>query len=165
MIKIFSIVLGLIAGTFMAAQGQSIRWTSFDRLDDSLRAEPRPLMVFIRTDWCTYCKIQENVAFEDPELAELFNQKFYCLQLDAEATNAIRFLGRTYDFQASRGYHELAEFIGSQNNELVFPTTVLLSHNFQVLKRFQGLQKAEDLLGHHANREQKSDPANLSRLK
>jgi len=148
--RVLTIILWLLTALPMVAQSQSIRWTSFDHLDDSLRTERKQLLIFIRTDWCKYCKIQENVTFEDSELVELLNLNYYCLRLDGEETDSIRFLGRTYGFQPSRGYHELAEHIGRQNDELIFPTTVLLSEDFQLVRRFQGLQKAEELMQHHA---------------
>lgn len=128
------------------AHGQSIRWTSFEHLEDSLETERRPLLVFIHTDWCTYCKMQENVIFKDSALTDRLNKNYYSLRLNAESKADIAFIGRKYRFKASRGYHELAEFIGTQGGQLIFPITVLISKRLQIRACGQGFQAADALI-------------------
>ena len=75
------LLLILILGIQAVSQAQTIQWTAFSHLSDSLRAQKKPLMIFIHTDWCKYCKMQENTSFKDPELSEQLNQHFYCIKL------------------------------------------------------------------------------------
>ena len=127
-------------------KGQSITWTAPENLSDSLRLEKKPLLVFIHTKWCKYCQIQENSTFKNPEVIQVLNRDFYCLRLNAEDTADIPFLGRVYKFQTAKGHHKLAELLGMQNNELIFPTTVIIQENLQTIHRLQGLQKSEQLI-------------------
>ena len=128
------------------AHGQSVHWTSFEHLNDSLRFKKKPLMIFVHTEWCKYCKMQENTAYKDVDLSRLLNKNFYCLRLNAEETDDITFLNRIYAFHSYSGYNQLAEIIGKQNGRLIFPTTVLINTDLQVFKRLQGLQKAKSLI-------------------
>ena len=130
----------------LEVHGQALRWTSFEHLQDSLRAQARPLMVFIHTDWCKYCQMQQKTTFRDPELVALLNQEFYCLKLNAEDQEAIKFFGRTYESGSSGNFHSLARMLGLENGKLLFPTTVFYFPLSNGLKRYQGLQQANDLV-------------------
>lgn len=103
-------------------------------------------MIFVRTSWCKYCKMQENTTFRDPELVDLLNENFFCLKLDAESTGQIDFLGRAYAYDVSGGYQELAQMLGKRDGQLIFPTTVLLSRELNLVSRLSGLQKAKDIV-------------------
>lgn len=140
LLLILLITLGLKTG----AQGQSIQWTAFEHLGDSLRTERKPLLVFIQTSWCKFCKMQEHTTFADKDLTQELNRKFYLLRLDAESKADILFLGRTYPFNPN-GYHELAETLAKGNGEITFPTTLLFSENLQLLKRYSGYVGPEEL--------------------
>jgi thioredoxin-related protein len=127
--------------------GQSLRWTALEHLEDSLRTEARPLMVFIHTDWCKYCQMQQKTTFKDPELVGLLNQKFYSLTLNAEEQVALKFFGRTYKPGSQGDFHSLARMLGLEGGKLLFPTTVFYFPGSNAIKRFQGLQQANDLIG------------------
>ena len=146
---ILTILLWCTCILYAAAQDQSsvtIRWTSFEQVDDSLRAQQKPLLVFINTDWCKFCRMQENITFQTPQIVESLNENYYCLLLDAEDTREITFLNRNYGFQPSSGYHELAEMLGKYQGELTIPTTVLMQIESSRLQRLIGFQSAEYLL-------------------
>jgi thiol:disulfide interchange protein len=47
------------------AQSQkSNLWTEFADLNDSLEVKIKPIMIYIGTDWCKYCKLQEKHYFQ-----------------------------------------------------------------------------------------------------
>ena len=136
-------------GLLPVAKAQNLRWTSFENLNDSLRKERRPLLVFIHTDWCKYCKMMEVKTFADSALARTLNQHFYCLDLDAEQTKTLLFLNRKYRFKPSgvgTGLHELAEILGTEKGRLTYPTTVVFNQNLQLQARKTGVLEADYLL-------------------
>jgi thioredoxin-related protein len=136
----------VLSCSLLEVKGQALKWTALEHLQDSLRAQARPLMVFIHTDWCKYCQMQQKTTFRDPELVDILNQKFYCLRLNAEEQKALKFLGRTYASGASGRFHSLARMLGLENGKLLFPTTVFYFPDSNGFKRFQGLQQAGDLV-------------------
>lgn len=139
-------LLLLLVNLSCLVHGQSVvQWTAFEHLNDSLRNEKKPLMIFIHTEWCKYCDMQENIVFQQAKIASLLSQNFYCLRLEAEGSDEIKFLNRRYAFQSGSGYHQLAELLGKKNGSLIFPTTVLVNKDLQIYTRLQGLQTAADL--------------------
>jgi thioredoxin-related protein len=137
------------------SQAQTLRWTSFEHLTDSLRKERRPMLVFIHTDWCTYCKMMEVRTFANQQVVTKLQESFYCVRLNAEESQPITFLQRTYKFKATgvkTGVHELAEVLGTENGKLRYPTTVFFDQYLQLQGRMVGaidvkqLERAIDIL-------------------
>lgn len=135
----------LMASSAVIVSGQTLPWTSIMHLGDSLRTNPKPLMVFIQTDWCKYCKMQENITFEDPKVIDLLTENFYCLKINAEDQIPLTFMGRNYESGSAGDFHSLARMLGMEHGKLLFPTTVFYFPVTQAFKKFQGLQRAEDL--------------------
>jgi len=124
---------------------QTINWTSFEQLNDSLRTQSKPLLIFIEADWCKFCKMQDNTTFKDPDLVQIINENFYSLRLNGESKNDISFLNRKYQYHTTNGYNELAEMLGKQDGELTFPTTVLIKPGMQGIQRLTGFQDSQYL--------------------
>lgn len=150
------VLFGLLG---VRTQAQTNLWTSFEDLTDSLRKERKPVLVFIHTDWCTYCKMMELRTFSDATVASKLQEKFYCVRLNAEETQPITFLQRTYKFKPTgvkTGVHELAQVLGTEKGKLSYPTTVFFDQNLQLQARMVGaleakrLDKALDLLTENA---------------
>jgi thioredoxin-related protein len=154
--KYFWIALfGLFWLLAVESQAQTLRWTSFEHLTDSLRKERRPMLVFIHTDWCTYCKMMEVRTFANQQVVTKLQESFYCVRLNAEESQPITFLQRTYKFKATgvkTGVHELAEVLGTENGKLRYPTTVFFDQYLQLQGRMVGaidvkqLERAIDIL-------------------
>lgn len=120
---------------------QEVNWTSFDELNEKMREEARPIMIFIQADWCKFCAMQENNTFTDKDIVIKLNSEYYNLKLNGEGENEIIFLNRTYRFKpsgAKTGTHELAEFLGKEDGKVTYPTTVVLSKFFQPVYRSSG---------------------------
>ncbi|MBI34281.1 MAG: thioredoxin family protein [Flavobacteriales bacterium] len=123
--------------------GQEINWVTFDELPSLSQKEPKPVMVFIHTDWCKYCLMQEKVTFRDSSVVSQLNENYYCIKLNAESNEKIYFLNRMYTKKGNT--HSLSWVLGAQNNELTFPTTVALSPQFQITNRWVGYLSKEQL--------------------
>lgn len=128
---------------------QELKWTNFEQLVELQRKEARPLMVFIHADWCKFCLMQENNTFTDKEIAQYLNENYYVLKLNGESQEAIRFLGREYRYKSSgagTGQHQLAEFLGKVDGRLSYPTTVILSPEFQLKGRENGFLNKDEFI-------------------
>jgi thioredoxin-related protein len=127
----------------LSVHAQNINWVSFDNLQKLNLHEPKPVMVFIHTDWCKYCLMQEEVTFKDSLIVNDLNENYYCVKLNSESDEPISFLNRTY--HKTGNYHSLSYLLGAQNNELSYPTTVVLSPQFQITNRLVGYISKEEL--------------------
>ena len=122
---------------------QDINWVTFDSLPNLIQKEPKPVMIFIHTDWCRYCLMQEEITFKDSSIINELNEDYYCIKLNAESNDPIYFLNRMYKKKGSN--HSLSWVLGAQNKELTFPTTVVLSPQFQIMNRWVGYLSKEHL--------------------
>lgn len=112
-----------------------INWIQFDEFQEVYRKEAKPVIIFIHTDWCKYCKMQLNTTFKDSNIIESLSNSYYCIQLNAESKDSIKFLNKTYKGYSNNGYHELATFLGSKKGKITFPTTVILNQQLEAQKQ------------------------------
>jgi thioredoxin-related protein len=128
----------------LAASAQ-VNWISFEELAVEFSNEKKPILLFIHTDWCKICKMQEGTVFSNDEISILINEHFYALKLNAEESKAVEFFSRRYEGATSNHYHELAEFIGKSIYELNFPTLVILNEQLEVIYKIAGFVSKEEL--------------------
>lgn len=129
-------------------------------LTDSMRIHPKPALILITTDWCTYCRMQQAQLKKNREFQKAAAYMYFS-EFDAENSEAVVFNDTTYRFHstgASTGSHELAFSLGSVNNRLAFPTWVLLNEHFEVIFKFPGIIRASDLSVLLATVRQQSQP-------
>ena len=128
----------------LSSKAQEINWVTFDELPTLSQQKAKPIMVFIHTDWCRYCLMQEQKTFKDSTVVADLNENYYCVKLNAETDSTISFLNR--DYSANGSNHTLSWVLGAQDNQLSFPTTVILSPQYQLTNRWVGYLSKE-LLG------------------
>lgn len=135
----------LIVLSSFALKGQGMSWVTFEELPVLMRKKPKPVMVFVHTNWCKYCLIQEQTTFADSATVLLTNENYYAVKLNAELQDSISFLGRTY-YPKANGTHDLVRMIATKNGQITYPTTVFLSEGFQIIGQWQGLMQTAQLL-------------------
>ncbi len=139
----------ILCFTFSNSLAQQVDWIGFEKLEEKMRVQPRPVVVFIKTDWCKFCAMQLENTFTDKDVVNEIQRAFYAISLDAEQKDEIIFLKKRYRYKPTgpgSGVHELAEFFGKKDGTLSFPTTVILSEFLQPLGQFPGFLNAADLL-------------------
>ena len=141
---VFITCLNLLPST---GQAQRSHYT-FEQLDSLQRTEPRPVAVFIHTDWCKYCAAMKNTTLRDPSVIELLNEQYYFISLDAESKQDIRLRGHTFFFKPSghrQGVHELAEQLGTVDGVLAYPTLCILNADYEIIFQHNQFIRAVDL--------------------
>lgn len=135
---VFIIVLLLSSSVF----SQQLSWVQFSDLNDSLKANPKKVILKIETNWCGYCKMMEAKVFNSKKTIKKLEKEYYFVRLNAEVRTPIIFRNKKYRPSPSkRGKHELAVELNGLENQLVYPTTVLLSSNLEIEKRLSGYLK------------------------
>lgn len=128
----------------LSSEAQDIKWVTFDELPNLSQQESKPILVFIHTDWCRYCFMQEQNTFKDSIVVTNLNKHYYCVKLNAETDSTISFLNRDYSGNGTN--HSLSWVLGAQDNQLLFPTTVILTPQYQLANRWVGYL-SKDVLG------------------
>ena len=62
---------------------------SFEEAEQLSLENPKPIVVFVHTNWCKYCKMMENTTFKNKELINELNANFYFVLFDAESKTYI----------------------------------------------------------------------------
>ncbi|MES2812212.1 MAG: DUF255 domain-containing protein [Bacteroidota bacterium] len=122
---------------------------SFSEVEKLNITVPKPTLVFVHTSWCKYCKMMQNSTFKNQEVIQQLNENFYFVSLDAEETSDITFLNHTFKFKPTgqnTGVHELATELATINNEVIYPTIVVLASDYSVLFQKHSFLNAEELL-------------------
>jgi thioredoxin-related protein len=109
---------------------------SFEEAEVLTRQKPKPLVIFIHTSWCNYCKMMENSTFKNPEIISLLNDNFYFVSFDAESKEDIHFNNHTFKFTPkgqNTGIHELATALATIDSEVIYPTITILESDFSIV--------------------------------
>ena len=107
------------------------------------------MMVFIHTDWCTFCAAMENTTLQDPRVVELLTTKFYFIDLNAEKQEAIKVGEQTFRYKptgGTTGLHELAEQLGTVEGTVSYPTLCFLTSAYEITFQYNQFIDAPDLV-------------------
>ena len=134
--KILLILLLAISNSVLA-QNREINWIGFEELDDALKTDVKPVVIYFYTDWCVYCKKMERNAFKDKEVISAINKEYYAVKMDAESTENINFEGQTFINDQAKtkrnGIHEIPLLLASRENKPIsFPVVMVLDKEFRV---------------------------------
>ena len=134
--KILLIIL-LVFSNYLLAQDREINWIGFEELDEALKTDVKPVVIYFYTDWCVYCKKMERNAFKDRDVISAINKEYYAVKMDAESKENINFEGHTFINDQARtkrnGIHEIPLLLASRENKPIsFPVVMVLDEEFRV---------------------------------
>jgi thioredoxin-related protein len=122
---------------------------TFQQLDSMQKIEQKPVLVFIHTSWCKYCKAMEQITFQSPKVRELLEKKFYFVELNAEEKKDISVQGHTFRYRptgAGSGQHELAQELGMIDGKISYPTLCFLNPDYEIIYQNPGFLTAEQFI-------------------
>lgn len=124
--------------TFGNFSSQELKNDSFGNLPDKLE---KPILIYLKTDWCSICKIQKYQMEKDLELKNLLNDNVYFIIFNPEKyRESITLFGENYNYisNGNSGIHELAVELSS-NKKPVYPVWILIDKDGKILFRNDGL--------------------------
>ena len=125
-----------------------LKTLTFEEAEKLALQNPKPIVVFIHTNWCNYCKMMENSTFKNKEVIHLLNEGFYFVTFNAETKHKITFNNYTFQYQPTgpnSGIHELATALATIDNQLSYPTIVILDDEKRILFQKQSYLSAKEL--------------------
>lgn len=109
------------------------REVTFSQLEVLMKEDPKPVVVFLHTDWCSYCALMERKTFSDKEVQDNLDENFYFVSFNAETESDIYFRKHLFSFKKKgikSGVHELALALGKEN---AYPAVVVLNEDYQII--------------------------------
>ncbi len=124
-----------------------IQWMTWDQAVKATKANPKPLLIDVYTDWCGWCKRMDQTTFKDPKVVQFVADNFYAVKFDAEQKEDIVYDGNTFTFQKTgqRGVHTLAASL--LDGRLSYPSVVYLNGNMERIMISPGFKDADAILG------------------
>lgn len=124
--------------TGMLTSAQEVQWLTVEDAFAKSKANPKPILVDVYTDWCGWCKRMDKTTYKNEVIVEYINKHFYPVKFNAEQKDSVNLGGQVFRFtpQGRRGYHELA--VALLNGKLSYPTTVFLDQGFNMIQPVGG---------------------------
>lgn len=122
---------------------------TFEEAEKLSQQNPKPIVVFIHTSWCKYCRIMENSTFKNQEIISVLNDNFYFIALDAESKSVIRFNNHSFQFKPkgqNTGTHELATALAEIDSQVIYPAITILQTDYSIVFQKHSFLGAKDLL-------------------
>ena len=124
--------------TFGIFCSQELKNDSSGNLPEKL---DKSILIYMKTDWCSICKIQKYQIEKDLEVKNLLNDKVYFIIFNPEKhKESITLFGKIYNYisNGNSGIHELAIELSS-NKKPIYPSWILIDKDGKVLFRNEGL--------------------------
>jgi len=115
-----------------------IHWLTLDELQVKMKESPRKVYIDVYTDWCGWCKRMEATTFHNPQVIKYMNENFYCVRLNAERKDTVRFVGKSYYFDPQYRANTLA--VALMQGKMSYPTSIIMEDHFQSATPIPGYQ-------------------------
>lgn len=147
--KIFLIFIfyGSLAA-YSQQESLSLKVFTFSEVEKMNQEKPKPIVVFIYTDWCKICHGMKKTTLENKEVIQLLNKKFYFVKLNGEEKENITFLGKTFTYKPTginTGVHELTNELAAIKKRIAYPTTTILNSNFEIDAQLVGFYNSKKM--------------------
>jgi thioredoxin-related protein len=140
------ITLFVAALIFLSARSPLDRpgeWMTLQQAQDSIKGQPKVIIMDIYTDWCYWCKVMENNTYSKPEVSSYMHENFYAVKFNAENKNTVLWKGKSFAYNPSYRVNDLA--LSLTKGQLSFPTTVIITPDNQPPQFIAGYLKPSEL--------------------
>lgn len=147
-VLVASIAVGLfmlLNSSLLANEDKGVNWLTIEQAQEQVAKEPRMVLVFVTTDWCSWCRRMEAETFAHPVIAEYMNNSFYPVKLNAEQTEPIVFRGETYvnsNAGQRRAAHDFA--IALLQGRMSYPSMAFFDENLDLLTAIPGYRPPQN---------------------
>ena len=126
---IFSFLIAHTLSAQYTVSPSTIKWYDIDQAHELNKKAPRPILIDLYTNDCSWCEHMMKTTFANHGIANYINNNFYAVRFNAESTDTVEFQGRKY-FNRKVGRkptHDLASIL--LNGNLSYPSIVYFDRN------------------------------------
>ncbi len=111
-----------------------INWVGSKVLYTGVEGKKDYSIIFFYTDWCGYCHKMDEITFADPTVANILNQSFNCIRVNAESDTLLIHFDSTLTGQQMKAFYEISGY----------PTTCIFKGNGEYLTKGLGYANPVD---------------------
>ena len=146
---LLSAIVFLIPDNISAQEADGIHWLSFEALEDSLKANPKPVFIEFYADWCVPCRKMARETFREKHVVELLNTAYYAVRMNVETADTIHFGGQKFVNENSKrvnSIHQIPLLMASRKDSpFTLPAMVIFDEKFEAKARYFQFLDAEQL--------------------
>lgn len=130
-----------------------IQWLSIEKAQELAKKYDSDMLFFFFRKGCQECKKMKGEALKNPEIIKLINENFFPVMLNAWTKDTLIYNEKTYINQqpeedvTKKGkkpwrhdlYHEI---VSGGKHQYIYPYTIIISGEYQVIKYLPGLYPA-----------------------
>lgn len=130
--------------TSSASSGEGVvTWVAFNEGMTKAQSENKKILLDVYTDWCSWCKKMDSEVYTDASVAQILNEKFVAIKLNAEANSSIQYDNTTYsnaDFSQALGItgYPATVFFGSDTKPITLLPGYVDAQRFATILRYIG---------------------------
>lgn len=106
---------------------------SWDNLQQLLKLQPKPIVIYMHTANCSYCVLLEYKTLKNPQIDTLLQEHFYFLELPENCAKNITLGQTSFNSQAKVSGYGTHELVRSLNPKNIFPSLIILNKELEVL--------------------------------
>lgn len=128
------------------AEDKGVQWLDIQEAEALQVSNPKPLFVYVYTDWCSWCVRMERETYSHPVIIDYLNTHFHPVKFNAESGEDIVFRGETYSNPnpgGRRSAHSLAAAM--LQGRMGYPTVVLFDEEINLLTPLPGFRNAQQM--------------------
>ena len=75
---------------------EKINWLTISEVNLKLKAEKKPVLIDLYTNWCYWCKVMDKKTYNNQKVIAYINSHFYAVKVDGETKDEINWNGKKY---------------------------------------------------------------------
>lgn len=120
---------------------------AFEEVTTLQKKEARPIVIFMNTEWCSYCHLMKNKTLQSESNIKLLDTFFYFIDFNPEIEQSILWNNTVYPFVPKgiqSGTNALAVELGTINGQLSYPILVVLDRDYKIVFRYSGYLNSKE---------------------
>lgn len=134
----------LLTFSFTTEPSKEIHWVDITEIDSLVKANPKPVFIDVRADWCGMCAKMDRTTLLDSNVINTLNTEFYAVHFDFHDKRTFSFNGKEYS-EMSNGQKKFSSF-AKYLEATGLPTLVFFDQKLSKLETEQGFYKAKEFV-------------------
>ncbi|MEA2042403.1 MAG: hypothetical protein U9N85_07605 [Bacteroidota bacterium] len=130
-----------------------VHWQSFNEAAKKQSVDNKPLVVFIHTQRYYTCNLFEKMVLKNGVIADLLNNKYHPVKMNAAAQKDIEFMGKVFKSNGPGAPHQLTYALLKKS--FVFPAVLVIDNKNQLaaeLHAYMNTVQFESIMSFYADK-------------